>query len=172
MRIIMRKTTPSSPMATSKAFTILYFLPNYLAVFLNMYLANSIPVIEPAHIPNQHAPVATKKAYQKSLKAIISPKPDPTIRIVPGIMQVYATKKIINSANVPTHLLALSQFRKAFSTILVMSLLTIIVIVPPITMKATKNLQSHTYQGFGPSSSSESSPLSTGAIAFSCIRSL
>ena len=86
--IIMRKTTPSSPIATSKAFTILYFFPSYLAVLRNMYLANSMPVMEPAHMPNQHAPVATKKAYQISLKAIMRPNPEPTMRIVPGIMQV------------------------------------------------------------------------------------
>ena len=153
----MRNSTPSFPIAKSKALIILYFFPSLFAVLRNKYLANNIPVIEPNHIPSQQAPVATQSAYQKSPYAFIRPKPDPTIRIVPGTMQVYATKKMRQSAIGPSHRCSLNQLRNASRTIRVMSLRMIMKIVPPITMNATMNRQSQTYHGFGRSSSSSES---------------
>ena len=157
IRITIRNFKPSDPIAMSKADIHFCFFANFNAVFLNMYRANSMPVIEPNQNPSQIEPVAITSAYQKLPYAFISPKPAPRTRAIPGIIQVEAMKKRRTRASGPSHRSLLNHSTKAVNTIFVMSRRTIMKMVPPTTITNVMMRHIQTYQGLGLLSSSESS---------------
>ena len=165
--MIMRNLKPSVSIARSRAAIHLCFLASFIAVSLNMYLANNIPKIEPAHIPRLHVTDAIVIASQADLYAFIRAKPDPRQKAIEGMSIAWVIMRTTKSTSGPKNLFSLNQSRKRNAMSFVLSGLTQKYKMTPRIAASNRNRTNHTYQGVFFFSSSESLSYSAPIGGFS-----
>ena len=117
--MIIKNLKPSVSMAKSSAFIHLCFFANFIAVSLNIYLAKSIPKMDPSHIPIWHDIDAIVIASQADLYAFIRAKPDPRQKAIDGMSIACVIVRKTKSAKGPRNMCfsSHSKKRKAISFI-------------------------------------------------------